>query len=259
VLINLLGNAVKFTNQGSVTLTLSPARGTPKPNTSMVRFEVSDTGIGIAPDKVESIFEVFTQADSSTERTFGGTGLGLTIANGLVMLMGGTGIQVKSHPDVGSVFWFELPMTEAAPVRKNKHIEDAVMPENETDYSDTHVLVAEDTKMNRILLEKVFTNLTMKGVDFVTNGQEALQAVTENPDRYTLVLMDIQMPVMDGLVATRKIREAGLQIPVVALTAHARDEDRKRCEDAGMNDFISKPYKLKKLQAILHRYGRAAQ
>jgi signal transduction histidine kinase/CheY-like chemotaxis protein len=259
VLINLLGNAVKFTNQGSVTLTLSPARGTPKPNTTMVRFEVSDTGIGIAPDKIDSIFEVFTQGDPSTERTFGGTGLGLAIANGLVMLMGGTGIQVKSHPDAGSVFWFELPMVEVAPVAKDMHTETATTSAHETSYPDTHVLVAEDTKMNRILLEKVFANLTVKGVDFVTNGQEAYQAVADAPDRYTLVLMDIQMPVMDGLAATRKIREAGLQIPVVALTAHARDEDRQRCQDAGMDDFISKPYKLEKLQTILSRYGRPSR
>ncbi|GEM_PF-1131832 len=256
VLINLMGNAVKFTNQGSVTLTITQARGTPKPNTTMVHFEISDTGIGINPDNIDNIFEVFTQADSSTERTFGGTGLGLTIANGLVMLMGGKGIQVKSHPDVGSVFWFDLPMTEAAPSTPSSRESNDMTDTDETHYPDTYVLVAEDTKMNRVLLEKVFANLTVKGVDFVVNGQEAVRAVTDNQFPYSLILMDIQMPVMDGLVATRTIREAGMDIPIVALTAHAREEDRQRCLDAGMNDFITKPYKLEKLQAILRQYGK---
>jgi len=147
-------------------------------------------------------------------------------------------------------------MTEAAPSTPSSRESNDMTDTDETHYPDTYVLVAEDTKMNRVLLEKVFANLTVKGVDFVVNGQEAVRAVTDNQFPYSLILMDIQMPVMDGLVATRTIREAGMDIPIVALTAHAREEDRQRCLDAGMNDFITKPYKLEKLQAILRQYGK---
>ncbi|WP_147822161.1 hybrid sensor histidine kinase/response regulator [Salidesulfovibrio onnuriiensis] len=253
VLINLMGNAVKFTSQGGVNLTVSTAPGTPAPETAIIRFEVSDTGVGIPPDKIESVFQAFTQADGSTARRFGGTGLGLTIANGLIKLMGGSGIKVESSPDQGSTFSFELPLRITEPPAAEP---DAVKAQHFSGaYPETRILVAEDTRMNQILLEKIFDKITVGGVDYVDNGQIALDTLLENPERYDLVLMDIQMPVLDGLSATRKIRAAGITVPVVALTAHARPEDRKQCLDSGMNDFIAKPYKLEKLLQVLEKHA----
>jgi len=253
VLINLLGNAVKFTIQGSVILTVSMAPGTPARNTAIIRFEVTDTGVGIPQEKIETVFQAFTQADGSTARKFGGTGLGLTIANGLIKLMGGDGINVSSHPDAGSVFSFELPLRIAEP--PTIQAEEKVSEQISGHYPDTRILVAEDTRMNQILLEKIFDRITLGGVDYVNNGQMALDTLLDTPDRYNLVLMDIQMPVLDGLSATRKIREAGIRTPVVALTAHARPEDRRQCMESGMNGFIAKPYKLEKLLQVLEKHA----
>lgn len=254
VLINLLGNAIKFTSQGRVSLLVSTVPGTPAPNTVVIRFEVTDTGVGIPPEKIETIFNAFAQADDSTARRFGGTGLGLTISNGLIKLMGGKGIQVSSSPDSGSSFSFEIPMQKTQAPTLNA---EADMTEDISGhYPNTRILVAEDTRMNQILLEKIFDNITLGGVDFVDNGQLALDALLEDPTQYDLVLMDIQMPVLDGLSATRKIREAGIRVPVVALTAHARPEDKRLCMESGMNGFLAKPYKLDKLLAIFEKHAK---
>lgn len=255
ILINLLGNAVKFTSKGSITLRVSITQGTPAPNTMLVRFEVADTGVGIPEDKLKSIFRAFGQADDSVARKFGGTGLGLTIANGLVKLMGGSGISVSSSPE-GSTFSFDVPMELCdAPDMKFGKKKKEETPAQETDHSDTTILVAEDTKMNRILLEKIFAGITLAGVDFVTNGQEAVDVMKKTPDKYNMILMDIQMPVMDGLTATKELRAHGISIPIIALTAHARQEDKNKCLEAGMTDFLAKPYKLEKLLEVMAEYA----
>ena len=237
VLVNLVGNAIKFTAAGSVTLTLTPGAG------DLVRFEVRDTGIGIAADKLGLIFDAFTQADGSHTRQFGGTGLGLTITRRLVNLMGGR-IWAESEPGQGSRFIVEVALARSVPP---KEIEAAAPPAAPVE--GLRILVAEDNLINQkvicAMLRRQGWSVTLAG-----NGTEAWRYFREN--RFDLVLMDVQMPEMDGLEATRRIRaeEAGrglVRTPILALTAHASQTQHEQCLAQGMDSVVTKPIHLPNL------------
>ena len=256
VLTNLIGNAIKFTAEGSITVGWERKSEVPP----LIRFWVADSGIGIAPDKQGSVFEAFTQADNSTTRRYGGTGLGLTISSTLVHLMGGK-IGLTSVLGQGCTFEFTLPFksgqalgspTDAAGVQT------PLAANAEQALSGMQVLLVEDHPIN----QKLAISLIERAGHTVTlaqNGEEGLQAATEY--RFDLVFMDMQMPVMDGLEATRAIRAhetSQLQgrVPIVAMTANAMPNDRLACEEAGMDGFLSKPFKAAELRELLDRYQK---
>jgi CheY-like chemotaxis protein len=250
ILTNLVGNAVKFTDVGSVSVTLS-CESTGPDDALVLRGEVVDTGIGLSPDECERLFQPFVQADVSTTRKFGGTGLGLVISKRLVEMMGGR-IGVESTPGVGSRFWFTANVLRAeddgallAPVQPAVPVVPAVLPPG------CRVLVAEDNDVNRQVATAML--LSMKcDVRSVPNGAAALDAVAGGA--FDVVLMDCQMPVMDGLEATRQIRQLATPqstTPIVALTANAIIGDRDKCIAAGMNDYLSKPFSRDDLMRVL--------
>jgi signal transduction histidine kinase/CheY-like chemotaxis protein len=251
VLTNLIGNAIKFTGVGSVTVGWE--RQPDQINT--FHFWVRDTGIGIAPEKQSSIFEAFTQADNSTTRRYGGTGLGLTISMTLVHLMGGR-IWLESQLGKGSSFHFTV---ELAPGQALEAQVDAVESETSASQggskpaSGLRVLVVEDHPVNQMLATKLIERAGHQ-VILAVNGEEGLRAASQQS--FDIVFMDMQMPVMDGLEATRAIRafETSHQKPrvyIVAMTANALPADRQACADAGMDGFISKPFKIDELRGLL--------
>ena len=244
VLFNLVGNAVKFTETGGVVIrVLALDSGT---DAVMVRFEVIDSGIGMEPDTAARLFSPFTQADATIARRFGGTGLGLSISKRLVELMGGT-IGVTSKAGQGSIFWFELPLeavsrNRPADVDSKSSGDESVKSHRAPRLSGLRVLIVDDSAINRILVDralKVEGAMTAQAAD----GQQALDLLKAQPQSFDLVLMDIQMPVMDGLTATRAIREKLKldTLPVIALTAGAMAEEKQKALDAGINDFLAKP------------------
>jgi CheY-like chemotaxis protein len=248
ILMNLGGNAIKFTERGGVTLRLKKL---PYENEQRiwVRMEIEDSGIGIPRDKQADIFEVFSQADSSTTKRFGGTGLGTAICRKLVGLMGGS-IGVDSETGKGSLFWFEIPLGVVGQTVEQSA--DTVMIRE--DKGSFRILLAEDDAINARFIT---TMLGKAGhyVEHVTSGDEALLRLRNN--RYDMVFMDMHMPEMDGVEATKRWRdmETGDRLPIVALTANATEADRRTCLDAGMNDFLSKPVKPERLNEIVGQYA----
>jgi PAS domain S-box-containing protein len=246
VLTNLVGNAVKFTAGGTVDVEVERLAD------GRVRFHVRDTGIGIPQEARDRLFSLFSQADSSTSRRFGGSGLGLAISQRIVEQMGGE-IGYESTPDVGSVFWFVLPLAPAqppAPVALLPGRPAALGPNGRRH----RILVAEDNAINQLVITHELAVLGYE-VTAVNNGLEALQALERSP--FDLILMDCQMPELDGYEATRRIREGvaeSREIPIVALTAHALKEDLERCLAAGMNDTITKPFREEMLRQKLERW-----
>jgi CheY-like chemotaxis protein len=247
ILMNLGGNAIKFTERGGVTLRLKKL---PYENQQRiwVRMEIEDTGIGIPRDKQADIFEVFSQADSSTTKRFGGTGLGTAICRKLVGLMDGS-IGVVSEPDKGSLFWFEIPLGIVN--QTTEEPADALLIRE--DAGSYRILLVEDDAINA----RFITTILGKAghyVEHVTNGDEALQRLRNNS--YDVVFMDMHMPEMDGVEATRCWRdmETGDRLPIVALTANATEADRRTCLEAGMNDFLSKPVNPERLNEIVGQY-----
>ncbi|MBI4892671.1 MAG: response regulator [Acidobacteria bacterium] len=254
VLVNLVGNAVKFTAAGAVSLQVSAA------GKNRLRFEVADTGIGIQPEQQSTIFDAFSQGDAAINREYGGSGLGLTISAQLVRLMGGE-IEVKSEPGAGSTFSFSLPLPaiEAATSECAVPAEESFQKSLQ---SMASILVVEDNPVNQKLVSRM---LEKRGhaVDVAANGVEAAEKACNG--KFDLIFMDVQMPVADGFEATSRIRgwekETGATpIPIVALTAHALPEYARLCRDAGMDDYLSKPFRPDDLDRILAQHlqrGRA--
>ncbi|HCQ30417.1 MAG TPA: hypothetical protein DIU39_09035 [Flavobacteriales bacterium] len=234
VLFNLIGNAVKFTLKGSVKLTVSLKKKNNKKATLV--FDITDTGIGIDEDKIDTIFETFKQEDESTTRKFGGTGLGLSISKSLVELFGGK-LNVKSKKNVGTTFWFEitLPVGTGENIRTKSDIKINTNP-----LKGKKVLLVEDHEINRFLATTILQQWNID-VDIAENGVIAVDKVKENT--YDAILMDMQMPEMGGIEATQIIRnELHNNVPIIALTANAIKGDADKCKQAGMNDYVSKPF-----------------
>ncbi|HVE54006.1 MAG TPA: ATP-binding protein [Ramlibacter sp.] len=246
VLVNLLGNALKFTSSGWIGLDL---RGRPEAGHYLLEFSVVDTGIGIPPDVQPQLFTRFMQADSSTSRRFGGTGLGLSIVRQLVELMDGS-VSVKSVPGKGSRFIVRLPVQEAREAPELT-VWDDLPPASQ----GTRVLIAEDNTTNQVVAFGMLRKLGYDDVNIANNGVEAYQMAMG--ERYDVILMDCQMPEMDGYEATRRLRSAGCTSAIVAMTANAVQGDRERCLAAGMNDYLTKPVDLKQLRATMARWAGA--
>ncbi len=251
VLMNLVGNALKFTESGTVALTIDCVGA--RDGTYDVEFRVKDSGIGIPENALATIFERFKQADSSTTRNFGGTGLGLALCKDLAELMGG-GIAVESVENEGSTFTVCLPLKPAEAVDTNEEESGKQML---AVLAGAKVLVAEDNTTNQIVVRKLLKKLGVTDAELADDGQAAVSKWQAG--NYDLILMDCQMPVMDGLEATQKIREIeraeGMKpIPIIATTANASRLDQQECLEAGMTDHISKPLRIAQLSQILHNY-----
>jgi CheY-like chemotaxis protein len=242
--MNLISNALKFTSSGEVVLTAGLERR--DESFYCIAIEVRDTGIGIAPDQLSRLFSAFQQADASISRRYGGTGLGLAISKRLVETMGGS-IDVESRPGEGARFRFTVLM---GPAREPAAVE-AAPPSLAPAANRLRVLVAEDNLINQKIVVMLLAKLGVKA-DLASDGSQAIAAATERP--YDLVLMDVQMPVVDGLAATREIRSrlpAGRQPMIYGLTAHATTEYRDICLGAGMDGYLTKPLDRAKLQHLV--------
>jgi|GEM_PF-1409198 len=251
ILTNLAANAIKFTSHGKVAL--CAALESLGESTATIRFAVTDTGIGIRPEQIAKLFTRFTQADDSTTRSYGGTGLGLAISQQLVEMMGGT-IGIESQEGKGSTFWFNVvfelapEMTLLAPVTPTL----SGKPRTVNTRLDARILIAEDNATNRLVALAQMKKLGYQA-DAVINGAEAVKALRDD-GQYDLVLMDCEMPVMDGYEATHLIRAVHPDIPIIAATASATLEDRKRCLTVGMSDYLSKPLDLELLGDMLAKW-----
>jgi len=252
ILVNLLGNAVKFTSDGWVTLSVDKVDASS--DSATLHFSVADSGIGIEEHTREKIFEPFAQGEPGIARAFGGTGLGLAISTQLAEMMGGS-IWVESEPGTGSTFHFDAVFGRSTETELDRIAKEAQWSHPRRPVGPLHILVAEDNAVNRTLVNHV---LTQEGytVDVVENGQQVMDAI-DGKKRFDLILMDVRMPEKNGLEATEEIRrnesESSGHIPIVALTAHAQDEDRALCLAAGMDDYVSKPVRAKELLTIVER------
>ena len=249
ILTNLIANAIKFTEHGKVIVTCKKIAD--NDIETRVQFAVEDTGIGIPADKLNTVFERFEQIDSTAARYHGGTGLGLAIVKKLTELMNGS-INVSSEVGKGSVFTVELDFEKTGQYRDTKVSEAGVVSFNYELFSTKTILIAEDNQMNQLLLQAV---LKKTGVNIIIagNGEEALAKLAEN--NADIILMDIQMPGMDGIAATRLIREKyGDAIPVIAMTAHVLDTEKEKCFQAGMNAYLTKPVNEEDLISTLQNY-----
>ena len=242
VLVNLLGNAIKFTERGTITLTVSPATAHGR-----IRFEVADTGIGMSDEAKLKLFKPFEQADASITRKYGGTGLGTAISFLLVRLMHGE-IDVRSELGLGSTFWFELPLEPAPDSFIDKEFN---ADGKESSLLGKKVLIVEDYPPNREIA-LFFLKAAGAQTEIAENGLAAVCQVMEK--QFDLILMDVQMPVMDGLAATKDIRGLpfGKDVPIMGMTAYAFATDRDKCLAAGMNGVITKPVDWTKALAVLH-------
>jgi CheY-like chemotaxis protein len=248
VLINLVGNAIKFTESGEVLVRVKAL------DAGKVRFEVIDSGIGIADDAQVHIFNAFSQADSFTTRKYGGTGLGLAICRQIVTLMGGE-IGVRSLVDRGSTFWFDVRLESVSAASPGAERLPGAAPAMDAACAP-RILLVEDNPVNREVAIGMLESLGCS-TEAVDNGRLAIDAM--NDTSFDAVLMDCQMPVMDGLTATAEIRRrelgsGGPRVPIIALTANAMEGDRERCLAAGMDDFLSKPFTRQQLAGLLKRW-----
>lgn len=242
VLINLVGNAIKFTQVGSVTVYIT------KKEDEKIQFHIKDTGIGLSEKEQKKLFKSFSQADSSTTRKYGGTGLGLAISKQLVELMGGM-ILVESKEGVGSSFIFDIELKEAdtqlgKPEQKSAQIDKTV-------FKAKKILLVEDNLTNRLVILGLLEDCVDE-IDIATNGKEALEMFESG--KYELILMDIQMPIMDGYEATRLIRQKDKEIPIIALSANVMKEEIEKTKTVGMNEYFIKPIDLEKFFTTLSKY-----
>ena len=253
VLINLVGNAIKFTEKGRVRVTVRPLRAV-RPGDFAFRVEVRDTGIGLTAEQQANLFQAFTQADGSTTRKYGGTGLGLAISRQLLQLMGGR-IGLESEAGRGSVFWFELELPVAIDSLAAPGVVE--LPPVAVPQPAIRILVAEDNAANQLLMRLMLEKMGL-AFDLVGDGEAVLEKLAGGD--YAAVIMDCQMPRLDGYETTRRIR-AGAggvrrpRIPIIALTAHAMASDRDKCLAAGMDEYLSKPINQEALQSVLRRHG----
>jgi signal transduction histidine kinase len=249
VLVNLLHNAVKFTERGRITLEVRE-RGAAD-GAVRVRFEVRDTGIGIAADQFDSVFDAFTQVDASSTRKHGGSGLGLAIVKEIADLMGGE-VGVDSRVDEGSTFWFEVPLRLVAPRSTEPERGGA------GDVPSARILVAEDDAVSQLVVATMLKKMGC-AVDVVADGEAAARSAASV--HYDLILMDCHMPGIDGFAATQRIRSdvggRSARTPIVALTADALAGDRERCLEAGMDDYMTKPVAAAQLAGTIRRWAGA--
>lgn len=243
ILINLMGNAIKFTQKGGVSLKVSQAT-----EMNWVRFEVKDSGIGIADHIIDKLFDKFTQAETSTTRNFGGTGLGLSITKQLVELMGGR-IGVKSVIESGSTFWFEI---EFPPVQGMIEKE-GEKPVSDVNLSQVRILVAEDNRINQKVIAGVLNKFHIKPI-FAEHGQECLEKLLFSD--YDMIFMDMHMPIMDGETATKEIRSNPelIHLPIIAMTANVMSGFKDHCLDIGMNDYVTKPFTQKTIREVILKW-----
>jgi CheY-like chemotaxis protein/HPt (histidine-containing phosphotransfer) domain-containing protein len=249
ILMNLVGNAVKFTDEGrvSVAATAEPLAG----DRVRLRLTVTDTGIGIPEDQLGTVFDKFTQLDGAANRKAGATGLGLSICRRLVDLMGGA-IHVTSQVGRGSKFWFEVDLVSSASAQQAQTVATASAIDTSR-ARGAAVLLVEDNPVNQQFAVAVLKSIGC----VVTVAQDGAEAVRVACGReFDLILMDCQMPVMDGYEATRRIRAEGVTVPIIALTAHAMDGDRARCTEAGMDDYLVKPIRPDVLREAVARLAR---
>ncbi|WP_321324610.1 ATP-binding protein [Thiomicrorhabdus sp.] len=258
ILLNLVGNAIKFTSEGEVQIRLIKApnssfsKSSQSVGQTVLRFEVTDTGIGISEENIPKLFTEFAQADASTSRKFGGTGLGLSISKKLVEAMGGQ-IGILSEEGVGSTFWFEVPFEEAPEFEVTS--EQIAQPQSKV--KPLKILVAEDNESNQFLVKTILTKLG-HSVEIANNGLEAFEMVQENDACFDLVLMDMQMPELSGIEATQQIRmldSSVSHIPIIALSANSYEEGSEAVLAAGMNDYLSKPIDIGALKAALQKWS----
>ena len=257
ILINLLGNAIKFTERGSVTLSIANIQSI-NSNETKIRFSVKDTGIGIKKDYQKEIFNAFSQGDNSTTRRFGGTGLGLSISNQLLSLMDSKLI-LESEYGVGSDFYFDviLKTSNEITTEEIENIDVIVNHRTKLDYGQENykVLIVEDNKINMLLAKTLIKQIIPNGTVFeAKNGQEAVEKFEVlNPD---LILMDVQMPIMNGYEATQEIRKTpkGQHIPIIALTAGTVIGEKEKCLEVGMNDYASKPIIKEALETLISKW-----
>jgi CheY-like chemotaxis protein len=245
VLMNLVGNALKFTSQGQVRVEVSRKGATDE--VTNWEFRVIDTGLGLTADQISRLFRPFEQAETETTRLFGGTGLGLSICKRLVELMGGE-IGVESRSREGSCFWFRVPIKELQKIG----------PQTPSPPTPTlgrlegyHILLVEDTPIKQVVARTMLRSAGAE-VEVANDGSQCLEILKKNPDKYNVVLMDVQMPVMNGFEATLAIRhDLDLAVPIIALTAGVMDEEREKCLAIGMNGLIPKPIEKAVLLQLL--------
>ncbi len=246
ILIILVDNAIKFTHEGHVTLSILCMRD------DIVKFSVKDTGIGLTSEQQLSLFESFVQADGSITREYGGTGLGLCISKQLVELMNGR-IWIESEKDKGSEFIFEIKLPKC---REEKLLDNSSSKDLDSEMpklKGSNILLVEDNATNRIIIDSLLEESGIN-IDSANNGKIAVQMYKQNQNKYELILMDLQMPVMDGYEATRQIREIDKDMIIIAVTANVMKEDLIKTKEAGMNEHLGKPIKVEKLYEILLKY-----
>jgi signal transduction histidine kinase/CheY-like chemotaxis protein len=263
ILTNLIGNAIKFTQQGTITIRaeLNPINNNETKNLQL-RCDIIDTGIGIANDKLKQLFDSFTQADSSTTREYGGSGLGLSIVKQLCEIMGGD-VSVSSNLGEGSQFSFTLKLSHSdALLQANNHVEANITAPSLntlTQYSSQHVLLVEDNTTNQLVALAMLENLGIQA-DVSENGLQAINKLRQTEGKYySLIIMDCQMPIMDGFSATKNIRNGNAgdyyrDIPIIAMTANAMQGDRENCLNSGMNDYLPKPIDVTELFECLSKW-----
>lgn len=251
IITNLVSNAIKFTKEGTIRMTVSVAKQ--EGQNSLISITVQDSGIGISKQKQQTIFEQFTQASSHITREYGGTGLGLAISKRLLELMGST-IHIESEEGLGATFSFELWLQESQEMSKAKFQES-----DARDLSGSYILVVDDLEYNLVMIRKILGEWNVK-MDLCQNGEEAVSRIREND--YDMVLMDMQMPVMDGKEATIEIRKFNNKVPIIAFTALNDQASRNELYDAGMNGFLTKPFNpdemYHKLRELLNQFDQVA-